>query len=247
MLKLLTLWMTLFSVANADCEFNVLWEQWQPYQFKKQQHQISGLDNDILRQVISEMNCGLNFTQRPWQRGLVELQQGKIHIASGASKTPERQQFALFSIPYRQETVALVSLKSIAAQSLAEITQLSLRVGVSRGYYYGEKLNRLIAKDHPSKLHFEEAGNDQQNLDKLLSGRVDAILIDPLVANDLLTRRQLQSEPELNHIAIEQSPIYFMFSKKIVGPEFVHNFNSALSSFKKSKSYKAIKKKYLIL
>ena len=68
-------------------------------------------------------------------------------MAASASKTPEREEYALFSDPYRTESAVMYVRIEDAGKynfdSLEDIIGTEFKLAVTRGYYYGEEFEEL--------------------------------------------------------------------------------------------------------
>ena len=229
------------------CTISSAWEPWEPYQYE-QDGNITGLDNDLLAAIGEQMQCDINFVKRPWKRTLEEIKAGVTDVAPGASITAEREEYALFSAPYRQETMSLFMLKSSADKfnfsDFSEFQATDFKLGITRGYYYGEQMQAII-DNNTSKLMLRDATNDEQNIDKLFGNRVDGILLDPYVGTYLLKNQGKLEQVMIHPVPINSDGIYMMFSKKSTEPSTIDEFNKALESIKSSGEYEKIINKYL--
>lgn len=70
-------------------------------------HTPAGLDVELVQALTKSMNCKLSVVQGSWLELLSMLREGDIDFVLGASKTEDRESFAYFSEPYRQERFQL--------------------------------------------------------------------------------------------------------------------------------------------
>lgn len=111
-------------------------------------------------------------------------------------RAPNREELLLYSRPYLENRLVLVARKgtNVDAGALAELS--GSRIGVVSGYAYGDALASVARSD------LVPGRSDGANLQDLLRGRVDYVLIEELVLHRIVereaeTRRQLAiaSEP----------------------------------------------------
>ncbi len=231
----------------ADCALISSWEPWEPYQYQHEDN-ITGLDNDLVKAIIENTDCKISFVKRPWARALKEIEKGTVHLAPGASINAEREEYAYFSLPYRDETMVLMVRKgespSYPLKTINDITKQSFKLGVVRDYFYGEAHKEaLLDPEYQSRV--SDVKSDTANLQKLASKRVDGILIDRYVGPFLAKQLDLLDEIEVHPLNINSDNIYLMLSKKSVSEETVAKINRGLEKLKQDGRYNEIIKRYL--
>ena len=95
------------SAGAKACVLRVGWEPYGVYTFRDADGQATGIDIEMMRTVAKEVGCRTHFTERPWARILLEIEQGELEVTTSASRNREREAFAHFSRPYREAEVAL--------------------------------------------------------------------------------------------------------------------------------------------
>lgn len=231
----------------APCQLKLGFESWEPYQYVGLEQQASGLDIEIVQAVAGRMNCTLVLQHGTWQELLGQFRQGQLDVLLGASKTPAREEFALFSDPYRAEQFQLFVRKDDADkykfESVAEMVAAKHKVGLISDYYYGEQISALYSDEH-MRPQFVESSMSEQNIAVLLDDQVDAVLEDSFVGAAIIRRKGLEQEVQAHSIKLDETPIYVMFSKSTVQPEQVSSFNQALQQLKDSGDYQLLVGKY---
>ena len=107
MLKKYLILALFIPIQSWSFDLAVGWELWYPYQYRNKQQQLAGLDFDIFNAVVKEAGLNVTYTELPWKRHLHYIKTGQIDIAMGSSYTKEREQYAYFTEPYRQEIIKL--------------------------------------------------------------------------------------------------------------------------------------------
>ena len=231
----------------APCQLKLGFESWEPYQYVGLEQQASGLDIEIVQAVAGRMNCTLVLQHGTWQELLGQFRQGQLDVLLGASKTPAREEFALFSEPYRAEQFQLFVRKDDAGKynfgSVAEMVAAKHKVGLISDYYYGDQISALYGDDQ-MRPQFVESTMSEQNIAVLLDDQVDAVLEDSFVGAAIIRRKGLEQQVQPLGIKLEETPIYVMFSKSTVQPEQVSSFNQALQQLKDSGDYQQLIGKY---
>ena len=231
----------------AQCALSLGWEPWEPYQYKAGDT-VTGLDIDLVVSVLERAQCQVTLQEIPWARLLNLLEYGKINLALGASKTPEREAYAYFSQPYRSETMALFVRKGEAAnypfQAVEDLANGSFKLGIVREYYYGDRFAELL-NDPAFKKQVLEADNENENYTKLLKNRIDGFLSDPFATAEGLRQAGLSEQIEMHPVPIHSNDIYVMFSQKSTTLEQVELFNQSLEALKADGTYAEIIEKYL--
>lgn len=231
----------------VPCQLKLGFESWEPYQYVGLEQQASGLDIEIVQAVAGRMNCTLVLQHGVWQELLGQFRQGQLDVLLGASKTPAREEFALFSEPYRAEQFQLFVRKDDAGKynfdSVAQMVAAKHKVGLISDYYYGEQITALYGDDQ-MRPQFVESTMSEQNIAVLLDDQVDAVLEDSFVGAAIIRRKGLEQQVQPHSIKLEETPIYVMFSKSTVQPEQVNSFNQALQQLKDSGDYQQLLSKY---
>ena len=235
------------TITHAECALTSSWEPWEPYQFQ-QENEVTGLDIDLVKAIFKEANCSVTFVKRPWARTLKEVEAGTIDFASGASMNDEREEFAHFSLPYRDETMVLMVRKGEAVKfdlkQITDITGYDFQLGVVRDYHYGE--DHKVGLETPEyKKRVNEVKDDTANLKKLTAKRLDGILIDKYTGPYLAKQAGLFDQIEVHPVYINSDNIYLMFSKRTVAPVMVEQINTALDRIKEKGEYDKIVERYL--
>ncbi|RUO37344.1 amino acid ABC transporter substrate-binding protein [Aliidiomarina shirensis] len=222
---------TMMREEVPECNLILGFESWEPYQYTSVNGEVGGVDIDIAKSAASHINCVLEARQGTWRELLEWMQDGDIDLIMGASMTPARQDYAWFSIPYRNEQFSLFIRSEEAPRYPMEdvegFLEEGLRVGVVNEYFYGEELQMLMYGSEYSD-QFVGARLNELNLARLLDGDIDGFLEDNLVAASIIRRRGLGDSIQRHHIGLPASEVYVMFSKSAVTEEEVMAFNSAL-------------------
>ncbi|MCZ0864098.1 transporter substrate-binding domain-containing protein [Dasania sp. GY-19] len=231
-----------------DCRLSMGWEHWQPYAYKNERDEISGLDIELVTAILDNMNCQLSLKSMPWKRLLSDTEAGKVDLVSGASYTKEREQWAYFTQPYRQETRALFvrkgSSESYAINDLNDLIKTKFKLGLTRGVYNGEAFEKMMAKPEFKKLT-QVVSKESINPKKLLKGRIDGYIADAMSGSHTLRELGILDQIEIHPYTIYATDVHVLISKKSNKAERVQQFNNSLIQLQKAGTLQAIIDKYL--
>ncbi len=214
------------TFAEEKCHLMVGYEA-DPFQFPNATGRMMGVDVDILQASLADIGCTVGFTVRPWSRALLEVKNGKIDIAMGASLKSERTGFAHYSHPYRGHPHTVVALKStqLAARDLREFLQNGNRLGVVLGWHYTDKIRSLL-DDQTYKKQILVVPRSELLPEILKHGRVEGTLGNPSEFASHIEKQVFRSDYKLIRADIDL--LHFLFSKKSVSKTLFDNFNRQL-------------------
>lgn len=258
LLLILFSFFSLFSLAEGkESKSNTLrggWYLWDPYQYLEKGQgytQLNGLDINLEKAIAKQAGYEINFEQVAWKQHLNDLAVGMRDIAAGATKTSDREKYVYFSIPYREESNSLFTLKSSSKklhfssveEFLMQVKKTNFKLGVVDGYVYVDpKINAFIA-DPANHAQLVPVDNTYENLEHLMSAKIDGFLADRIDGATALWRSSNREKVVEKVIGIV--PIHLMFSKKTVSREIVETFNKSIEAVKDSGEYDSIIRSYL--
>lgn len=203
--------------------------QWPPYIYHHNDR-LTGQDYDLLRQVLADMQYGLQSYPLPEKRVGEQIARGGIDIVAGAARNADRERNNLFSIPYRREMIGFAYLpqrsEAFSGKTLHQLLSEGCTLALNTSGWYGRMFEETIATRFPGQLiHLDSV---ERRLAFLKRERVDLILDD----TEVLKFNAAADDVELviSEEIIQQQNVHFMFSKYSVSPEFVSQFNKVLQS-----------------
>jgi len=233
--------------AAQQCSLVLGFDAWEPYQYVDVGGRVAGLDIELISGVVENIGCELTYKQGAWVDLLADLEKGDVDILLGASKTEARQQFALFSDPYRVEEFSLYIRKNDQAQveheSLSEFVANGGTIGIVADYLYGEEVSNLLDDPDTSGL-FKNAIMGEINVARLLDEDIAGFLEDSFVGASLLRRKALSELIVAQGITIQTGNAYVMFSREGFSQQQLVLFNEELQSTKESLGYQDLLTKY---
>lgn len=180
---------------------------------------------DIVREALSRQDIMVIMEIVKFDNVINGIDAG-LYDGSGALWIDaERKKKYFFSNPYLQNQLILIGTKGsdVSATSFAELT--GKRVGIVENYAYGEEL--LSSRS----VVLVKGKNDQQNLERLLSGHIDYMLVDALLIQYML-KFQLNDVTEFLEIAddaIVVKSLHFALRKDVPGGKtIIEEFNEEI-------------------
>lgn len=207
------------------------WDPWEPYQYEIAGGQVFGLDVDLLTAVTRNAGCILDFRRGTWRELLDQLKNGDIDLLGGATRTAERERFAWFTDPYRDEQFRLYvrsdQLSDLGARPFQELITDGLRFGVIEDYLYGEPVTSF--QDDPQfQGQFEYTSMAEINMSRLLDGVVDGIIEDQYVGASIIRHKSLGDAVSPHPLQFDSSPVSIMVSRASVDEALFNRLNASV-------------------
>ncbi|MDR3413454.1 MAG: transporter substrate-binding domain-containing protein [Formivibrio sp.] len=223
-----------FSADNIVISFDVANP---PFMYEREGKAV-GIYPALVAAAFTHMQVGTTLQARPWVRALRELDAGMTGIG-GIYRNSEREQkydFSNydFSNPIYLEKL-LVYFNQSKPVSFRTVDDLKhLRIGVVRGWSYGERFD--LARQ-TQIFSVEETPSDEQNFNKLEQGRLDAVLA---VAESGVIRMK-----ELHHVQAAPMPLgenatFLAFSKSAGKQALLKQFDLTLKAMHASGEFERI-------
>ena len=257
-LGVLLLLLLVAPATHADEHNRILkggWYLWDPYQYLDDKNGVgllTGLDIELTRAIAKEAGYQVQQPAVSWQQHIEDLRTGARDIASGATFTGAREQFATFSKPYRDETNVLylpvgdssTYLFDNVDDMLRTFKAQGFRLGVVAGYAYVHPWINAFIADPENATQVVPVANDYENFVNLMEGQIDGFITDKLVGATTAWRGGWRGQAEPHPLEISV-PIHFMFSKASVSDETVAAFNAAIDQVVEDGAYDRIFAHYL--
>ncbi len=213
------------------------------------QGELQGMDTEQVKLILQQAGCNWRFSTTPMTgaRILKSLQQGDIDVMIRATITPDRQQYAWFSIPYRQELVALFSrhqqILPVPFSYAAALTQGLTIIGPASGQYDAEfEQYRPLFKAKNLYTPYPDAFVGTELL-FATPGRGDVLLADAdIFYHQLGTARLTQIQLVAGSLTV--NPAHLMFSKKTVSAATVAAINNAIQILRRDGRLATIEQSY---
>lgn len=200
----------------------------------------TGMANDIVKAAYQAVGIGVVFNVRPYKRLEAEAKHGKFVGIFSVTRDASKEREFLWGNELLFVSQALYyhhKDRPINAKAVDELRQ-GERIGVILGYPYGE------AFDRNDRIVKEWVRSYEQNIDKLLANRLDAIVMNDKGAKKLLAEMRLTDQivPAFPGMS---SPQYVAFSKEHPRAEhYAKKLDEGLRIIKANGVYDRILKRY---
>ncbi|MFB2860037.1 substrate-binding periplasmic protein [Aeromonas hydrophila] len=247
MYRVLLLWCLCCS-AWAQESLLVGWSSWHPFSFRDEQQQLQGLDIDLLEAIFNRAGFHANYSEMPWARVLRELEFGTIQLTMSANQTAERDLYARFTLPYRnEETVLLVRRQDKGRWQ--EITQLSdllsrpdFTIGLLRDFDYGTEFRTFMQSPQMQQRLLVRLKMEPL-IKLLLAGRIQGVVMDPMGLQQL-NLAGLPLDQLTTLLDIQQTPVHLMLSRRTTTPQQLQRLDEAIRALLQSPEYGQILARY---
>lgn len=236
--------------AFANCERRYFMSHsgdYVPYQFTDAKGKLVGLDVEIASYIVAKLGCKLTLEKFPPKRAQHLLKEGAIDLMAAASITSERHQYAHFSLPYRDESIALF-VNEENAQLYQQLTLTKamanrLRIGAGLGGWYGIEYQAIKEQALEKGLLILKSSTEQRI--KMLTHK----LLDVVVADLYVGYYHGKKYQHITKIIdlpqkLNTDPVHFMLSRETFSGAELDAFNQALSAFMASEKYSHLILKY---
>jgi len=203
--------LALTSVARADTVRLVTLE-FPPYQYEANGG-ADGIVVRILTEAFTELDKDITIEVLPWKRALYSVETGDADAIFTAYKTPERETFLDYS-----QTVLMPQVVSVWVKKGSDIgydgtleSMSNTSIGLVDGISYGTKVDEAIKNGVLTNLDY--APESANNIQKLLGGRIDAVIMNKYGAMHHASQLASLDEVEELQPEISSVPSYIAFSK----------------------------------
>ncbi len=224
----------MIGFSQGDIMIRLASDVWPPFTNVKGEKAIA---NALVREALSRSQIR-EQTKIIESGDLTEGIRDEIYDGSAALwKDPGREAYLLFSAPYLENRLILVGRKG-SPVDVADFSNLEGKtIGIVGHYAYGEKLAEV------QEMNLIPGQSDQENLDKMLQGELDYILVDELLIQYLMT---YQPEETSRYLAIGATPVirrglHFALRKDHDRAAFIiERFNEGIQEMIRDGSYNRI-------
>ncbi|MDK2125606.1 substrate-binding periplasmic protein [Parachitinimonas caeni] len=206
---------------------------------------ITGIDVDTIDEVGKRIGVKINFKLLPWVRLEEDIKKGagsEVECAYAYGRTPEREAYMDFTtVPLHVTAYTLFARKdaNIAYKSLADMKGKS--VGLRRGFKAPPEFEEAVKS---GQIKVEEIDKDEQNLQKLSSGRIDAILTNQDVGRYTAGQLKISNIMPLSP-PVKSTPTFLIFNKAKGHAGLAAEFDKALKAIQADKTYEKLYDKYM--
>ncbi|WP_165773387.1 substrate-binding periplasmic protein [Zooshikella ganghwensis] len=219
----------LCSVQSVHCKevIRITSGEWPP--FMSQQYKHYGAGSHIVTEAFAQEDITVHYGFYPWKRSMKEAKEGNWDATLLWGKNEEREAFFYYSSSVITLRTVFFHRKDMPFDWQDWSDLKGYKLGVTRGYYYGEGLKKAIEQ---KIMQVDIANSDVINLHKLLAGRIQLFVVEPEVGYELLAENFPDSSRDLltNHSRpLREASWYLLISKKSPKASYwLEKFNKGL-------------------
>ncbi|MGN7472231.1 amino acid ABC transporter substrate-binding protein [Brevibacillus sp. SAFN-007a] len=162
-------------------------DKFAPMGFRDENNELVGFDIDYARAAGEKMGKQVEFQPIDWGSKESELNSGRIDLIwNGYTITDERKEKVLFTKPYLKNAQVVVTLANSEMTKLADLS--GKVVGLQKLSSAADALNASDLKQQVKSI--TEYPDNVLALSDLKIGRVDAVVIDQVVADYYMTKEK---------------------------------------------------------
>lgn len=209
---------------------------WAPYDFINSEGLHDGLSKDYL-DLISE-HTGLSFipVEGDWAQLIKEAKQEKIDLLPTLYKSPEREAFLDFSVPYQSMLDYFFVREDLSVKSIDDLAGKIVAIPV--GFVLASK----VAQNYPD-IEILEVPSLTEAVQAVLEGKADLLADSYAVLNFYLRKNNITSIVPFQSLSVDVERELHMASIRSK-PELTHIINEVLSQVDATELSK-IKSKWL--
>lgn len=208
---------------------------------QKKNGEVYGLGHDIAKRITDRLGHEIRIEVYPFQRAMKMVAEGKADAFIGPYKTPDREKFMHYSkyAFYQDPMVFYVKANETLVWDRDFTSLEGLRVGLTRGWSYGEEFDR-----YKTELDVHTASTVKANFQKLLVGRIDVLVSHPRSTSVLIEELDIENEVKMILPPITVNKGYYGFSRKKKLDEFIPLFDLEFKKMIESGEIEELNKKY---
>lgn len=227
---------------NSDFHLIINTEIMVPYNFYSDNHEVIGINVDIVRAILARANISADFTIYPWVRSYQIASKQHNAALMSTARTPERESKFKWVGPLASGDGYLYQLKSrtdIQVNSLLDAQHYL--VAVVRGDVYQDIFEKLNFEVNKNLILFSY---NAEYMRPFLAGKVDLILGSDIVLPYMLAASGSSIDEVEAVVKIPDTQGNYLALNKQVPDEVVDKLNKALVELKHSEEYDRIINKY---
>lgn len=150
---------------------------------------IAGVDVDIAEEIAKDLGKELVVQHIDFDSLIPSLMAGKADlVAAGMTITPGREESVDFSIAYVESIQNIISPKDAKLETMEDLKgkKIGVQLGTTGDLSISDALNKDDGDLYGSGAEIKPYGNALEASQDLLTGRIDAVVIDKLPAEEIV-------------------------------------------------------------
>lgn len=150
---------------------------------------VVGVDVDIAIEIAKDLGKEVIIEHTDFDSLIPSLLAGKADlVAAGMTITPEREESVDFSIPYVESIQNIISGKDLDLKTLEDLKgkKIGVQLGTTGDLAVSDEINSEEGALKGTGAEVKTYGNALEASQDLLTGRIDAVVIDKLTAEEIV-------------------------------------------------------------
>jgi len=200
------------AMATDPGELHLASDTWPPFTDTPEGQRVA---IELVMTALDRAGISASTTIVDWKEVEAGIRNATFDGSAAMWRTEKREENLIFSEPYLENRLVLVGRKGsdVAAARMSDLA--GKRVAAVGRYAYGDAITGAVG------IYFINGRSDQEDLDKLLAGEVDFMLIDELVARYLLSyqRDEAVAKLEIGTTPLARRTLHLAIRRDIPGAE----------------------------
>ncbi len=223
--RCLAVWLLMlpaFVAATDPPELRLASDSWPPFTDVQERPRVAVT---LVHTALDRAGIGATTTIVDWKDVEAGIRRATFDGSAAMWRTDEREKNLLFSEPYLENRLVLVGRKG-SDVTFTRVSQLAgKRVAAVGRYAYGDEITKAVG------VYFVNGRNDQDNLNKLLAGDVEYMLVDELVSRYLAANQPDETfeKLEIGTTPLARRTLHFAIRRDLPGAEkIIEAFNKEI-------------------
>lgn len=233
------------STSQAQCVLKMRTVSFKPQFYQDDHNKWHGMAIELAEAVLKEADCRPSYQNLSWKRALHLMKHGGLDMMLNVSFSKDREKYLHFVGPLRDETMILVSHKSLPdVNTFSDLVNLPKKVGVLRGAFYGKTFARKVRESGDFAAMFEVANSTDANIKKLSESRISGFFNDSYNGAYIIKNRLSVEDYKIHPLKINSDSVYIGLSKKSVPEKLKNHLQASLDAAIKKGTIDKIIAKY---
>ena len=192
---------------------------------------------DLVKWALSRVGVSTRTEILEFDDIITGIREEKFDGSVALWRSPEREEFLIYSAPYLNNQLILVGRKGSDVDARTWSDLAGKRVAIVDKYAYGSSVQAT------KEVVFVAGGSDQENLTRLLNKEADYMLVDALLMQYLLTyqEEEVAQYLEIGSNTLVRRSLHFAIRKDLPGAQnIVDRFNDEILKMVADGSYNRI-------
>ncbi len=226
-------WSFTFSAFAEEETVNIATGEWAPFISNNLKH--GGPMTHIVTKAFSLRGVKVKYRYYPWKRAMETARKGKAEATSVWGYSDERSKDFIYSESVGEQRYVFFHLKAYNFDWKSYDDLKGIKIGATLSFYYGDFFQNY---EKENQINVERIPTDEQNVAKLLKGRIQLFPNEVAVGYDYLRKTYTPEQVELfthhsKHVV--SNTLHLLFSRKSDRtPKLLEMFNSGLKQMRES-------------